>query len=46
MRQKLINELSGDFEMAKEEGPGVAVLDWAITNMYLQKKPKKLLSDA
>ncbi len=42
MRQKLIDELSGDFEMAKEEGPGVAVLDWAITNMYLQKKPKKI----
>lgn len=42
MRQKLVDELSGDFEISQEAGPGVAVLDWAITDMYIQKKPKKI----
>ena len=44
MRKKVVDELEGDFELATEPGPGVAVLEWAMTDVYLQKKPKKFYS--
>ncbi len=44
MRQKVVDELEGDFELATEPGPGVAVVEWAMTDMYLQKKNKKWYS--
>ena len=44
MRQKVVDELEGDFELASEPGPGVAILEWAMTDMYLQKKKKKFYS--
>ena len=44
LRQGLVENLADGFEVVDAPGPGVLYLHWAITDLYLQKKKKSLLS--
>ena len=44
LRSAVSQGIAGEYEVVEEKGEGVLYFNWAITNMYLQKPSRRLLS--